>query len=230
LDSEFKMLDTLRQDLSYAIRSFSKTPALTATIVVSIGLGIAANATVFGVVNGLMLRDVPVRNPARLYIMEAGGTPSASLPLYRTFRSRMDPVFEGLAAHSLMPVAANISAGGGAQRIWGLLVSGNYFPVSGVQPLLGRGILPAEDEVAGRDAVVVLGYGLWRRLGADPMAVGRRVLLSGTPYTIVGVAPAGFFGTNRGIVSEFWAPLAMRAHLARMSHATTKVGIASGWK
>ena len=112
-------------------------------------------------------------------------------------------------------MAANISAGGSAQRIWGVLVSGNYFQVTGAPLMLGRGILPSEDEVRGRDAVVVLGYGLWRRLGADSGIVGKRVVLSGAPYTVVGVTAPGFFGTDRAIISEFWAPLAMRTHLAQ---------------
>ena len=209
------MFRSLCQDVTYAVRSFSEDPALTAVIIVSIGLGIAASTTVFGIVNGLLIRELPVRDPGRLYIMEPGGSPSTSIPAYRAFRDRMAPVFEGLAAHSLLPVAANLSAGGGAQRIWGLLVSGNYFPVAGVQPVLGRGILPFEDEVRGRDAVVVLGYGLWKRLGGDPALLGKRVLLSGAPYTVIGVAPPGFSGTNRGSVAEFFAPLAMRTHLAR---------------
>lgn len=209
------MPGSLRQDLAYAVRSFARTPGLTAVIVVSIGLGIAANTTVFGIVNGLLIRDMPVRDPARLFVVEPGGSPSASLPLYRTFRDETGAVFQELAAHSLLPMAANISAGGGAQRIWGLLVSGNYFAAAGVQPVLGRGILPSEDEVPGRDAVVVLSYGLWRRLGADPDITGRRIRLSGLPYTVVGVAPPGFSGTDRGIMAEFWVPLAMRGHLAR---------------
>ena len=169
------MFRSLCQDVAYAVRSFSKTPALTAVIIVSIGLGIAASTTVFGIVNGLLIRDMPVRDPGRLYIVEPAGSPSASIPAYRAFRDQTVPVFEGLAAHSLIPVAANMSAGGGAQRVWGLLVSGNYFSVVGVQPVLGRAILPFEDEVRGRDAVVVLGYGLWQRLGGDPAVLGKRI-------------------------------------------------------
>ena len=106
------MLHALRQDLTYAIRSFSKTPTLTATIVVSIAFGIAANTTVFSIVNELLIRDMPVRDPARLYIIEPGGRPSASLPEYQDFRDQTRDVFEGLAAHSLIPVAANMSAAG----------------------------------------------------------------------------------------------------------------------
>ncbi len=120
-----------------------------------------------------------------------------------------------------MPVAANLSAGGGAQRIWGLLVSGNYFQVTGAPLLLGRGILPSEDEVRGRDAVVVLGYGLWRSLGADRDIVGKRVVLSGAPYTVVGVDGSRILRHRPGIVAEFWAPLAMRTHLAQDIAAST---------
>jgi predicted permease len=209
------MPHSLRQDLTYALRSFSKTPAVTATIIVSIALGIAANTTVFSVVNEVLIKDLPVRDPERLYIMEPGRRPSDSIPAYLEFRDQMSQVFEGLAAHSLFPVAANLSAGGSAQRIWGLLVSGNYFHVTGAPLMLGRGVLPSEDEVRGRDAVVVVAYGLWRRLGADPEIIGKRVILSGAPYTVVGVTAPGFFGTDRAIIPEFWAPLAKRTHLAQ---------------
>ena len=87
--------------------------------------------------------------------------------------------------------------------------------MTGAPLMLGRGILPSEDEVRGRDAVVVLGYGLWRRLGADSGIVGKRIVLSGAPYIVVGVTSAGFLGTDRAILSEFWAPLARRTHLAQ---------------
>jgi predicted permease len=214
LDQELTMLTSVRQDLVYAVRSFSRTPALTAAIVFSIALGIAANTAVFSVVNELLVKDMPVYDPARLYVVEPARQPSTSLPAYLEFRDQTHEVFEGLAAHSLFPVAANISSGGGAQRIWGILVTGNYFQVTGAPLMLGRGILPSEDEVKGRDAVVVLGCGLWQRLGADKEIVGKRVVLSGTPYTVVGVTSPGFFGTDRAIVSEFWAPLAMSTHLA----------------
>lgn len=208
------MLASLRQDLAYAVRSFSKAPALTAAIIFSIALGIAANTAVFSVVNELLLKDMPVRDPGRLYVMEPARHPSSSLPAYLEFRDQTQQVFEGLAAHSLFPVAANISTGGGAQRIWGVLVSGNFFQVTGAPLMLGRGILPSEDQVRGRDAVVVLGCGLWQRLGADKEIIGKRVVLSGAPYTVVGVTSPGFLGTDRAIISEFWAPLAMRTHLA----------------
>jgi putative ABC transport system permease protein len=209
------LLSSLWMDVTYAVRSFLKTPSLTVTIVISIALGIAANTAVFSIVNELLVRDLPVRDPSQLYVMEPGGRPSSSFPAYLDFRDQTETIFEGLAAHSLIPVAANISAGTGAQRVWGLLVSGNYFQVTGAPILMGRGIIPSEDAAQGQNAVVVLGYGLWRDLGADPEIVGKRLVLSGAPYTVVGVAAPGFFGTDRGILSEFWAPLAMRTHLAQ---------------
>ena len=212
---ELMMTHSLRHDLAYALRSFYRTPAVTATIIVSIALGIAANTTVFSIANEVLIKNLPVRDPQRLYIVEPGRRPSGSIPEYLDFRDQTGQVFEGLAAHSLVPVAANLSAGGTAQRIWGLLVSGNYFQVTGAPLLLGRGILPSEDQVRGRDAVVVLAYGLWRRLGADPGIVGNRVILSGASYTVVGVTHPGFFGTDRAILPEFWAPLAQRTHLAQ---------------
>ncbi len=209
------MSSSLWMDVTYAVRSFRKTPSLTVTIVVSIALGIAANTVVVSIVNELLIRELPVRDPSQLYVMEPAGRPSSSFPAYLDFRDQTDNIFEGLAAHSLLPVAANISAGGGARRVWGLLVSGNYFQVTGAPMQTGRGIVPSEDVAQGQNAVVVLGYGLWRNLGADPEIVGKHIVLSGAPYTVVGVTAAGFFGTDRGILSEFWAPLAMRTHLAQ---------------
>ena len=104
------MLSSLRLDVTYAVRSFLKTPSLTVTIIISIALGIAANTVVFSIVNELLVRDLPVRDPSQLYVMEPAGRPSSSIPVYLDFRDQTDSIFEGLAAHSLLPVAANIAA------------------------------------------------------------------------------------------------------------------------
>ncbi len=199
------------RDIAYAVRSFARVPGLTLAVIVSIGLGISANTVVFSMVNTLLLKDLPVRDPKHLYVLNTGG--SVSLPDYQDFVSRSGQIFEGLAAHSLFPVPANVHASRSAQRIWGLVVTGNYFSLLGVRPAMGRTFVPSEDEVKGRNPVLVLGYGLWQNLGSDPAIVGKTVNLSGMPYTVIGVAPPGFTGTDRGIVAEFWAPLAMRAHL-----------------
>jgi predicted permease len=205
------VLSSLRQDIIYASRSFSRVPGLTAAIVISIGLGIAANTTVFSLVNELLLRELPVREPAQLLSITQGRNVTFSFRDYEDFRS-VAGVFQGLAAH--FPLApANLNANGRPEHVWGQLVSGNYFQIIGTDFLLGRGILPHEDEVLGRNPVVVLGHGLWSRLGADPGLVGRQVILNGLPYTVVGITAPGFRGTDQGLAPEFWAPLAMRRQL-----------------
>jgi predicted permease len=195
------------QDARYACRTLSKTPGFTAAIVVSVALGIAANATVFSVASGLLWGVLPVKDPGRLVVFSEGR--SFSYPDYVDYRDQTSRVFEGLAAHFPF-IPASIGGSGQPERVWGQVVDGNYFRLLGVNPVLGRGILPEDDRVLGRDAVVVLGHALWqRRFGSDPGVLGRAVALNGQRYTVVGVAPAGFSGTDHGIQSDFWAPLAM---------------------
>jgi predicted permease len=205
------VFESVRQDLRFAGRSFSAVPGLTCAIVASIALGISANTTVFSLVNELLLREIAAREPDQLVILTQGRSSTFSLRDYEDYRA-VPGLFQGLSAHC--PIApANLNANGKPERIWGQLVSGNYFNVVGAELKLGRGIQPQEDEVLGRDAVVVLGHSLWRRLGADPELVGRTVVLNGMPYTVVGVTVPGYFGTDRGFAPEFWAPLAMRRQL-----------------
>jgi predicted permease len=201
----------LLRDIAYAIRILRKEPAFTAVVVISIALGIAANTTVFSAVNGVLLGVLPVRDPGSLYVVSGGN--SFAYPDYQDYRRDCTGAFEGLAAH--FPFApANLAGSGTPERIWGTLVSGNYFSTVGVPLALGRGIAPGEDEVLGRDAVAVLGNGLWRkRFNADPAIAGKTVVLNARPYTVVGVAAPGFTGTDSGIISDFWAPLAMQAEL-----------------
>jgi predicted permease len=199
------------QDARYALRTFSKTPGFTAAIIVSVALGIAANATVFSVANGLLWGALPVRDPGNLLVFSEGR--SFSYPDYVDYRDQTSKVFEGLAAHFPF-IPASIGGTGQPERVWGQVVSGNYFQLLGVNPVLGRGVLPEDDQALGRDAVVVLSHALWqRRFGSDPSVLGRAVLLNGQRYTVVGIAPAGFYGTDHGIQSEFWAPLSMAEQL-----------------
>jgi predicted permease len=199
------------RDALYALRTFRQNPGFTAVVILSIALGIAANTTVFSIVNGLLLGDLPVSEPERL-IGFSGGR-SMSYPDYIDYRDQARDVFEGVSAHFPV-VPASLGGTGEPERVWGQLVSGNYFSVIGVRPALGRGVAQAEDEAPGRDAVVVLSHALWqRRFGADPGVIGRAVPLNGQPYTVIGVTPPGFRGTDRGIVAEFFAPLAMFAQL-----------------
>lgn len=200
-------METLIQDVRYAARSLRKAPGFAAVIIISIALGIAANATVFSVANGLLWSTLPVKDPARLVVFSEGE--SFPYPDYIDYRDQTASVFEGVCAHFPL-VPASLGDKGEPERVWGQLVSGNYFSLIGVNPALGRPIRPEEDQVLGRDAVVVLSHDLWaRRFGADPGILGRTVALNGQPYTVIGVAPAGFQGTDHGLAAQFWVPLAM---------------------
>lgn len=202
----------MRQDLLYALRTFGKNPGFTAVVVASIAIGIAANTTVFSIVNGLLFGSLPVHEPARLVSFNGGNT--NSWRNYIDFRDGATNVFEGVSAH--FPVApASVGGRGEPERIWGQLVTANYFDVVGAPVTLGRGFLPHEDEAPGRNPVVVLSHALWtRRFGAEPSIVGQDVVLNGSRYRVVGVTARGFHGSDRGLISEFWAPLSMLGQLA----------------
>lgn len=194
--------------LRYAWRTIWQVPGLSAVIIVSIALGIAATTTVFSVANGLLWGLLPVKEPGRLVMFSEGQ--SFSYPDYLDLRDQTADIFEaGIAAHFPI-VPASVGGSGAPERVWGQAVSGNYFAMLDLKMELGRSILPQEDAVLGRDSVAVLSHSLWkRRFGADPQILNREVVLNGKPYMVVGVAPPGFEGADRGIVSEFWVPLAM---------------------
>jgi predicted permease len=201
-------METLWRDTRYAVRTFSKTPGFALIIVISIGLGIGANATVFSIANGILWGILPVRDPGRLVTFAEGNT--LSYPDFVDYRDQTAQVFEGGVCAHFPLIPASLGGKGESERVWGQAVSGNYFSVAGVNLALGRSILPTDDMVRNRDAVVVLSHGLWqRRFGSDPAIVGHDVILNGQRYTVVGVAAAGFYGTDRGMNAEFWVPLAM---------------------
>jgi predicted permease len=200
------LLEDLAKDLRYAFRTLSKSPGFAAVIIVSIALGIGANATVFSIANGLLWGTLPVKDPHRFVMFNEGE--SLSYPDYEDYRGQTSAVFEGVAAHFPL-VPASIGGPEEPERVWGQLVSGNYFSLLGLNFTLGRPIRAEEDEVQGRDQVVVLSHNIWmRHFGGDSKILGRPVMLNGRPFTVVGVAPAGFSGIDHGLVSDFWVPLA----------------------
>ncbi len=199
------------RDVLYALRTSRQSPGFTAVVVISIALGIAANATVFSVVNGLLFGSLPVPEPDRLVVFDSGRT--MSYPNYVDFRDQSKDVFQDVSAHLVLS-PASVGGRGEPERVWGQLVTGNYFKVVGVQPFLGRGILPEEAKDRGRDPVVVLSYALWqRRFGGDKSVIGRQIALNGAKYTVIGVTPRGYQGTDRAIIPEFWAPVTMMDQL-----------------
>ncbi len=203
------LLRSIYQDLTYAARTFRKNPGFVAIVIVSVALGIAANTTVFTMVKATLLGQLPVREPERLVSFDEGS--SKSYPDFVDYRDQARNIFEGVGAYfPLVPVSLG---GGEPERIWGQVATGNYFSLMGAEPAIGRGFLPEED-VPGRGQVVVLSYNLWRRrFGGNPGIVGRQVTMNDRSYTVVGVAPRGFNGEARGIISEFWVPLSMYAQI-----------------
>lgn len=207
------MMTTLWQDLRYAARTLWKTPGFTAVAVLSLALGIGANTAIFSFVNAVLLRALPVAEPERLVFVFNGTRAEpynvAPYPDYVDYRDR-NSVFSDLAAYSGITVSLNHNEG--AEQISGLIVSGNYFDVLGVGARAGRTFLPEEDQTPGAQPVVVIGHGLWQRLfGGDSNAVGKQMLLNGQPFTVVGVAPAGFDGAQAGQPNDIYVPMMMQA-------------------
>ena len=202
------LLEDFAADLHFALRTLTKSPGYTAAIIASLALGIAANATVFSVANGLLWGLLPVKDPGRLVMFSEGK--SFSYPDYLVYREQTANVFEGGVVAHFPLVPASLGGVGAPERIWGQVVSGNYFSVVGVNMALGRSILPEEDRVMGSGHVVVLSQSLWQRhFGTDAGILGRNVILNGQSYTVAGIAPAGFHGSERGVISDFWVPLSV---------------------
>jgi macrolide transport system ATP-binding/permease protein len=206
------VMSSVMQDLVFAIRTLRKRPMFTAAAVISLGLGIGANTAIFSITNSLLVRPLNVAEPDGLtpvYTSQTGGSRhgNTSYPDYLDYRERNE-VFSGLAAHTIAPMAVR---GDGAPRVMvGQLVSWDYFTVLGVEPVLGRSFLPEEDETFGADPVAVLSHGTWQNLfESDPEILGRIVRINDSPFTVIGVAPAGFVGLMPVLEPALWAPLAM---------------------
>src|SRR5262245_29226256 len=206
------IMQALWQDLRYGARMLWKRPGFTVVVSLTLALGIGANTAIFGVVDRLLVRLLPVNEPARLVNLigrdEKGDEDTSfSYPIYKDYRDQ-NYVFDGLLAFS--ETAMNLSEGGQPERIMGVLVSGNYFDALGVTPALGRAFLPEEDRTPGAHPVAVVSYGLWRRrFGADPKLVGRAITLNTRSFTVIGVAPAEFHGVRRGLSPDVYVPIQM---------------------
>lgn len=197
----------LRHDLAYTFRRLSRSPGLVLAIVFSIGLGIAANATIFSMVSRFVLKPPPVRDPSSLMSLHIaqegeGCCNHFSWPIYKDVRDQARS-FSGIAAYyELLP--ASIGGKGDPERIWGQSATANYFHVAQLHMALGRGFLPSEEN----QSVIVLGYRLWqRRFAADPTIIGQTITLSGKPFTVIGVAPPAFHGLDLILDPQFWIPL-----------------------
>jgi hypothetical protein len=212
------MLETIWQDIRHGARMLAKNPGFSLTAILSIAIGVGANAAMFSVADGLIFRPLPIPDASGLMDV-IGTTPTGedrnielSYPDYADLRDRAQS-FEGLAALDGMIAGLSLRRDEPAQGTFGQAVSANFFDLLHVRPALGRWFVADEDRV-GRDAVVVLAYETWReQFGADSAIVGREIRLSGQAFTVVGVAPEGFTGADHFVTPAFYVPLTMVATL-----------------
>jgi predicted permease len=214
-------MGNLLQDIRFGLRTLAKNPGFTLVAILTLALGIGANAAIFSLTDQVLLRLLPVERPQELVVLRSPGKNhgrtwndiegghSFSYPMYKDLRDRNE-VFAGLLAR--FHVQVSVAGQGQSQLAEGELVSGNYFQVLGVQPALGR-VLSSQDETApGANPVTVLSYGYWtRHFGGDPNILNKQLAVNGNSLTVVGVARPGFAGVQVGLVPDLFIPITMKA-------------------
>jgi predicted permease len=206
-------VERLAQDLSYGLRLMRRDPGFTTVAILSLALGIGANTLVFSVVNALVLKPLPVAHPERVFFVQPTGRPyvSFSYPAYKDLRDR-NSTFDALIGYRMAPMS--IEALGSTNRMWGYLATGNYFDALGVQPVAGRFFHQDDDRQPGDSPFAVLSYEAWTaRFSRDPRIVGTIIHINRLPYTVLGVAPPGFHGTELFYRPEIWVPMMMEAQI-----------------
>ena len=212
------MMHTLLQDVRYGVRMLTKNPGVTAVAVLTLALGIGANAAIFSGVSAFVLRPLPVPEADRLVrpveiSEDRGFADEFSYPDFSDYRAQAT-VFEALSGEDMLPVALD----GETQSdvIWGQVVSGSYWDVVRVKAIMGRTFVPDEDKTVGTSPVVVISHSLWqRRFNSDPNIVGKTVRLSNLNFEVIGVTPPWFAGSKFALAMDFWAPMAMAEDLRR---------------
>ena len=216
-------MHALWQDVRYGLRMLAKHPGFTAIAVLTLALGIGANTAIFSLLNQVLLRRLPVRNPGELVILKSPGPKRGhvwsdgddseifSYPLYKGL-AKNTAVFDGVIAR--YPFEASIASHGQTERGSGELVTGNYFDVLGVRPVLGRVLSPADDDVQGAHPVLVLSHSYWtRHFGGDSGVLNQAILVNNAEMTIVGVAQSGFSGIQVGQMPDIFVPMTMKGQM-----------------
>lgn len=209
---------SLLNDLKFAVRTLLKSPGFTAVAVLSLALGIGPNTAIFSLVNAVLFQEWGVGEPEGLIdvytLTDDGEYFFSRIENFELIEEGTPDVFEAVAHHSIFSGRVE-SPTGETELVLGEFVTGNYFDVMRVTPLLGRAFLPEEDATDGTHPVVVLGYHYWEsRHASDPSIVGGEVRINGRPYTVVGVAPESFRGRIApGVGTDFWVPVSMYTHL-----------------
>ena len=198
-------------DLRFAVRMLIKYPAFSIVAFLALVLGIGANTTVFGIINALVLRPLPVgysEEVVKVFTTDnhIKGNQSTSYPNFQDYE-KQNTAFTSMAAYTF--VGVGMTRGSDTLNVNGLLVTGNYFDLFQINPSLGRTFLPEEDSTPNGHPVVVLGYKFWKKLGGEPTIVGSQVTLNGHSFTVIGVAPAAFTGVDVGLDPDIYVPMSM---------------------
>ena len=214
-------MQTLFRDVQYALRQMRKSPLFFSIVVITLGLGIGVNATIFSMVDWLVLRSLPIRDPQQMHFL-AFSRPGAdseiefSYPEFAEIQKQTTDVFAGMAPFIFGGLAgeqnsqSGLTADGTTKAVQTAYVGGNFFSLLGIAPAAGRFILSTEGKAAGADPVVVLSYNYWQtRFGGDPAIVGKAVAINGHPVTVVGVAPKAFLGPTPLLEVQAYLPLSM---------------------
>jgi predicted permease len=210
---------SIGKDIQFALRSFRKSPVFTAVALLSLALGIGANTAIFSLLDQVLLRLMPVKNPQELVLLGLKGSQygsnwgdhALSYPMYRDFKAN-NSVFSGMFCR--FGYAFSLGFNGTTERVSGELVSGTYFPVLGVGAAMGRTFTPDDDRTPGGHPVAMLSYDYWRsRFAGDGSIVGKPVTVNGHNFTIVGVAQKGFNGVDPSDPGQIFVPVMMRAQL-----------------
>ena len=210
-------LESILQDARYTLRQFRRAPVFTLTATLSLALGIGANTAVFTVIEHVFMRSLPVSDPHELVFLtdqrsHEDQSPRFSYPFFAALRDNQ--ALNGTAARFTLTL--NSAINGQVGRVRGELVSGNYFTVVGAATQIGRPLVLADDQRPGAHPLAVISDGFWRRsFGRDPSVLGRSLRLNDHTFTVIGVAAAGFTGTDVGLPTEVWIPLAMQREVGR---------------
>jgi len=220
-------METFWQDLRHSIRALRSRPGFTLTVVVTLALGMGANATIFTWIKAVLLASLPgIEQPEKL--VEVWGATRNNSALSSSYVDYLDyrdqnKILSGLVAHQVLPL--NLGHGEKPERVWAGIVSGNYFDVLGVKALIGRTFLPEEDRTPNTHPVAVIGYGLWqRRFGGDRNVVGRKITLNEHDFTVIGVTPKDFGSPFAGLALDVWTPVMMKDYVARPHFSLTDRG------
>jgi macrolide transport system ATP-binding/permease protein len=198
-------------DLKFALRMLVKSPGFSIVAFLAIALGIGVNTTIFGIVNTLLLRPLPVSHSeqlVRVFTTDSHITgKQANSYLNFLDNAKENSAFDGMAGYVF--AGMGMTRGSETLNVVGLLVTGNYFDLLGVRPVMGRGFLPEEDSMPNGHPVVVLGYKFWQKIGGDAGIIGSTITLNRHIFTVVGVAPPSFGGVDVGFAPDMWVPMTM---------------------